>query len=51
LTKVLSGVISGWEGYMSSELDIVPKPTLESTALVRNLFPAVPFHHPVNDWW
>jgi len=51
LTRVLTGVRSAWEAYLRADLHIRPSPTPLATAAVQTLLPAVPFLHPVNDWW
>jgi hypothetical protein len=51
LVRVLCGALSAWGAYLDGELDVVPTPVAATQSFLETVLPAVPFRHPVDDWW
>ena len=51
LTQVLCGTLSAWEAYLRGLLDVRPRPFGLVAATLQALLPAVPFCHPIDEWW
>jgi len=51
VTNVICGIYSAWDAYLRGVMDIGPSLGPEQRRALEALFPAVPYHHPPNDWW
>ncbi len=51
LTRVICGLLAGWDAYLVSDVDIEPKPTVQVASAIQAIFPTVPYQHPPVDRW
>ncbi|MFO7947735.1 MAG: GNAT family N-acetyltransferase [Armatimonadota bacterium] len=51
LTRVICGLVAGWDAYLVSDMDIEPKPTVQVASAIQAIFPSVPYQHPPLDRW
>ena len=51
VTNVVCGMYSAWDAYLRGVMEVRPSVEPQVRRVLEALLPAVPFQHPVNDWW